>query len=127
MTSLTIELAPELYERLRIEAQRQGKAEQDLAQQLVARQLLRTTQEETPLVFSMLPQIRALIADKPLDMLEVAGKDTPQGLAALFRSWAEEDLAEPDEGDESWEDILRAIDANRHSYRKLFPELEQPE
>ena len=30
----------------------------------------------------------------------------------------------PDEGDESWEEVLRAIDTHRCSNRKLFPDLE---
>jgi hypothetical protein len=57
---LTIELTPDIYVRLQAEAQRQGRAEQDIAQELLTRQLT-TTQSEIPLYVSMLPRIRALV------------------------------------------------------------------
>jgi hypothetical protein len=127
MTNLTIELAPELYERLQHEAQRQGKAEQTLAQEILAGQLRESTPTEMPLYVHMLPQIRALVAGKALEDFVVAGEATPQEAIALLHSWAEEDTQEDDEGDESWEDVLRAIDVSRFSYRKLFPDLERPQ
>ena len=56
MTNLTIELAPELYERLQREARRQGKAEQTLAQELLVGQLLAAPPIDEPLYVRLLPQ-----------------------------------------------------------------------
>lgn len=41
-------------------------------------------------------------------------------LAEMFARWADEDAREP-EPPESWEEFKRALDAGRHSTRKLFP------
>lgn len=127
MTNVTIELSPELYERLQREAQRQGKAEQTLAQEIVTGQLLAATHVDIPLYVQMLPRIRALVADKPPEQFVVAGTATPQEVSALLQSWETEALDATDAQDESWEDVLRAIDAHRFSSRKLFPELEPEE
>ncbi|WP_129675877.1 hypothetical protein [Candidatus Chloroploca sp. Khr17] len=127
MTSLTIELPPDLYERLRTEAQRQGKAENLLAQELLTGQLRATPSREVPLYVHMLPQIRALVATMNVDDLIVPGKGSPEEAIALLRSWSEAETEDDDEDTESWEDVMRSIDANRTSYRKLFPDLEQPE
>ncbi|GEM_PF-1554059 len=127
MTSLTIELSPDMYARLRAEAQRQGKAEQMLAQELLAGQLLSVNQVEVPLYVQMLPQIRALVATMNPDDLIVPGKALPEEAIALLRSWTAADSEGDDADAESWEAVLRSIDANRTSYRKLFPHLEQPE
>ncbi len=127
MTSLTIELAPEVYERLRAEARRQGKTERQLALELLTGQLLAAAEAEAPLYARMMPHIRALAATMDPAAFVVPGAATPQEAAALLRSWSEEDAATDEEGAESWEDVLRSIDANRTSYRKLFPHLEQPE
>lgn len=122
MTTLTIELPPEVYRRLHAEAQRQGKAEQLLVEEILAGQLLSETDTEVPLYISMLPQIRAIAAKVNIDDLVSPGNASPEETIALLRSWSEEE-ADEDEDAESWEDVLRSIDANRTSYRKLFPDL----
>lgn len=124
MAHVTIELTPDLYERLRTEAQRQGKAEQTLAQELLVGQLLSGASVEVPLYVQLLPQIRALAAAMNPEDFMVPGEATPDAAIALLRSWTEE--ASDDEDAESWADVLRSIDANRPSYRKLFPHLEKP-
>jgi len=126
MTSLTIELSPDLYAQLQREAQRQGKDERLLAQELLAGQLHAAAPVEIPLYVQMMPQIRALLATMNADALTVPGKSPPSEAIALLRSWTDADAEDDDEGTETWEDVMRSIDANRTSYRKLFPELEQP-
>jgi hypothetical protein len=126
MTSLQIELSPDVYARLQYEAQRQGKAEKLLAQELLAGQLLSTTASDMPLYVRLMPQIRALVATMNVDDFTVPGDGSPEGTIALLRSWSEGETEDDDEGTESWEDVLRSIDANRSSDRKLFPNLEQP-
>jgi hypothetical protein len=120
MTTLTIDLAPELYERLRVEAQRQGKAAQLLAEELLAGQLRPTEPDEVPLYVQMQPQIHALVATmNPADLI-VPGNATPEATIALLRSWTAADSADDDADAESWEDVMRSIDANRSSDRKLL-------
>lgn len=43
MTTLTLELSPELYERLRTEAERQGKPAQDVAREWLVERLTTST------------------------------------------------------------------------------------
>jgi hypothetical protein len=126
MTSLTIELTPDIYERLRAEAQRQGKAEHEVAEEMLTGQLLAESQDEVPLYIQMMPYIRTLVAGMNLDDFVVPPRGTPEDAIRLLQSWSDEDADEEDEeGEGTWEDVLRAIDANRTSYRKLFPDLEQ--
>lgn len=129
MTSVTIDLPPAIYERLRAEAERLGFTEPLLAQEILTGQLLSAAPIEVPLYVSMLPQIRALVATTNPDDFIVPGNATPDEIIALLQSWDEQDAAEQDEAEEGegmWEDVLRSIDANRTSYRKLFPDLEKP-
>ena len=112
MTSLQIDLSPELYARLQYEAQRQGKAEKLLAQELLAGQLLSTTSPDMPLYVRMMPQIRALVATMNVDEFTVPGNGSHEDAIALLRSWSEVETEDDDEGTESWEDVLRSIDAN---------------
>lgn len=95
MTSLTIELPPDIYRSLSTEAQRQGKPAQLLA-----------------------------TATTPSD--HAPDPAAPATAIALLQSWTTATKGEEDAEDAgNWEDILRAIDANRSSSRKLFPHLEQ--
>lgn len=127
MTSLQIELPPELYARLQDEAQRQGKAEKLLAEELLADQLRSTTALEVPLYVHMMPHIRALVTTMNIDDFTVPGDGSPDEAIALLRLWSAAETEDDDEGTESWEDVLRSIDASRTSNRKLFPGLEQSE
>ena len=124
MTTLTLDLPPDVYERLRQEAARQGKPEQAVAQALLTERLRSPgdADSEPPLAAQMAATIRALIAGKTLEDFDQPPQGTPEEAIALLRSWAETDA--DDEGDESWEEVLRAIDTHRSSDRKLFPDLE---
>jgi hypothetical protein len=124
MTTLTLDLPPDLYERLRQEAARQGKPERTVAQALLAERLMSHSDagSEPPLAIQMAATIRALIAGKALGDFDQPPQGTPEDAIALLRSWAETDA--DDEGDEPWEAVLQAIDTHRSSDRKLFPELE---
>ncbi|MFP4440663.1 MAG: hypothetical protein ACLFVO_25795 [Chloroflexaceae bacterium] len=127
MTTLTIELTPELYAQLQHEAQRQGKAETEIAQEWLAERLTPPMQATEPLTYPELaPDVRALLATMTDADMIVPPQGTPEDTIRLFQSWNEADMADSeDEGEETWEDILRAIDANRTSYRKLFPDLDR--
>jgi hypothetical protein len=120
MTILTLDLPPDVYERLRQEAARQGKPERAVAQALLTERLRSPGDAESqpPLA----AQMAALLAGKTLEDFDQPPQGTPQEAITLLRSWAETDA--DDEGDESWEEVLRAIDTHRSSDRKLFPDLE---
>lgn len=127
MTTLTIELTPEVYTRLRAEAQRQHKAEHEVAQEMLTDQLLTAPPEPAPpLYLALAPQVQALLATMTEADMIVPPRGTPEDAIRLLQSWDEEDAdAEEEEGEGTWEDVLRAIDAHRSSYRKLFPDLDQ--
>ena len=124
MTTLTLDLPPDVYERLRQEAARQGKPEPAVAQALLTERLRSPGQadSEPPLAAQMAATIQALLAGKTLEDFDQPPQGTPEEAIALLRSWAETDA--DDEGDETWEEVLRAIDTHRSSDRKLFPDLE---
>jgi hypothetical protein len=125
MTSLTIDLTPELYGRLEREAQRQGKAAQTIAAELLTERLTAVAADE-PLALVLAPEVQALLATMSDADLIVPPQGTPEDAIRLLQSWNEEDMAgEEEEGEGTWEDVLRAIDANRTSYRKLFPDLDK--
>ena len=127
MTTLMLELPPHLYEQLRQEAERQGKPAQTVVQELLAERLSAAPPAPPPpLVMELAPDVRALLARMSPDELMVPPQGTPEDAIRLLQSWNEEDAAavEEEEG-ESWEDVLRSLDANRGSYRRLFPELDQ--
>ncbi|WP_129629454.1 hypothetical protein [Candidatus Oscillochloris fontis] len=127
MNTITISLSPELYARLHTEAQRQGKAENLLAQEMLADQLQTIVLQEIPLYVQIMPHIRALAATMNMDDFMVPGDVSPDRAITLLRSWSAAEIVDNDEDTESWEDVMRSIDAHRTSYRKLFPHLEQSE
>ncbi|PDW05031.1 hypothetical protein CJ255_00120 [Candidatus Viridilinea mediisalina] len=118
MTTLTIELAPDVYALLRAEARQRGQAEQELVAQFLAERL---TGVQTPRPVVIAPEVQALLRQMTeRDMLV-----PPQGTAAdavrHLEAWnAADGTDEDEEGEGTWEDVLRAIDANRAEYRKLF-------
>ena len=127
MTQLTIDLAPELFAQLQIEAQRQGKGAPELARSVLTAHLTHTTLAQ-PLYPGLTPEVRGLLASMGDNDMIVPPQGTSSDAKALLDSWNTIDAsaaAEPEEGEGTWEDVLRAIDANRVSTRKLFPELEQ--
>ncbi|MEI7645111.1 MAG: hypothetical protein WCJ55_12620 [Chloroflexales bacterium] len=126
MPILQIDLPPELYARLQDEAQRQGKAAHELAQELLTFQLVPALPEpEQPLYLALAPQIQALVATMKESDMDVPPHGTREDAIRLLQAWNAEDAAradEEEEGDGTWEDVLRSIDANRSSDRKLsFP------
>jgi len=124
MTSLTVELTPEVYHRLHAEAQRQGKAEHEVAQEILTGQLLATIQSEVPLYVRMLPQIRVLVEKRHADTLIVPGKSSAEETIAMLRAWTAAEPEDDEEDADSWEDVLRSIDEHRTSYRRLFADVE---
>lgn len=93
MTSLTIELTPNIYERLRAEAQRQGKAEQMLAQELLTGQLQKLTSTEAPLYRELAPEVQALLAIMTDADMIVPPQSTSEDVIRLLQSWSDEDAA----------------------------------
>ena len=128
MTSLQIDLSPDVYARLKYEAQRQGKAEKLLAQELLTDQLrVAPSDPPQPLALTLAPEVQALLATMTDADMIVASHGTREDAIRLLHAWNAEDAAradEEEEGDGTWEDVLRSIDANRTSYRKLFPDLD---
>ena len=124
MTTLTLDLPPDVYERLRQEAVRQGKPERAVAQALLTERLRAPgdADSQPPLAVQMAATIQALLVGKTLEDFDQPPQGTPEEAIALLRSWAKSDA--DDEGGESWEEVLRAIDSHRSSDRKLFPDLE---
>lgn len=128
MTSLMIELAPEIYERLRAEAQRQGKAEHQIAEEFLTERLTAAPPEAAqPGYLALAPDVQALLATMTDAGMIVPPQGTHEDAIRLLQSWNKADAAdaEEEEGEGTWEDVFRAIDANRTSYRKLFHELDK--
>lgn len=128
MTQLTLDLPPALYQRLRAEAQRQGKDEHELAQTVLAAHLA-TMRQEPAIAVPLDPEVQLLLTHMTdTDMLIPSHPTAERAIRRLHR-WDEEDAhcaTESEEGDGTWDDILRAIDTNRSSYRRLFAETKHP-
>lgn len=126
MTMLTLELPQELYERLRQEAQRLGRPAHEIATAWLAERLQEPTSVAPPAYPELAPDVREMLARMSPDELMVPPRGMPEDVIRLLQSWNEEDAAAGDqEEDESWDDVLRSLDANRDSYRRLFPELDK--
>lgn len=114
MTSLTIDLPSDIYTVLRAEAQRQGKPEQQIVQDLLVVHLPPPPHTDTvPAYLALAPEVQALLATMTDTDLLVPPQGTPADAIQLLQSWTAEDktgLAE--EGEGTWEDVLRAIDAS---------------
>lgn len=122
MTSLTIELPSDIYTVLRAEARRQGKPEQMLAQELLTAHL---STDSRPISLALAPEVQALLATMSDADLLVPPQGTPADAIQLLQSWtAEDSTSMAEEGEGTWEDVLRAIDANRTSDRPLFAHLD---
>jgi hypothetical protein len=127
MTSLTITLTPEVYAQLQREAERHGKAEQEIAQELLAQQLADSADQVVTTTYPELaPDVRSMLATMTDADMIVAPQQTPDRVGQLFAQWNAEDAEGNDEdGEESWDAVLRAIDTHRASPRKLFPQLHE--
>lgn len=73
---------------------------------------------------SVPPEIQRMLAGKALDEFVVRPEGSVDEVRATLRAWREEDEAADDEGGETWDDMLRSLDRNRFSTRRLFPELD---
>ena len=124
MTTLMLELSPELYERLRAEAERQGQPAQALAEAVLAEHLRSTAlASDTPAAYPELaPEVRAMLAGMTTEDLVVPPQGTPEDAVALLRSWNEVDQAEATEQADTLEYLMRVLDEDRLSYRPLFPQ-----
>ena len=113
MTVHPIILSTDLYRRLERSAQQRGVDPQTLAQTLLAQQLAGEIATE----LQLLPQIRELAARQTATAPAPLDTAAASDVVALRESW---NAAEPTDDDAGWEDVLREIDANRLSSRKLF-------
>ena len=91
--TLQLNLSVELLERLRQEAERRGQPAESVAMHLL--------EEHLP---------------PPLDARRAAA-------LALLHQWMEEDAALSPEEEAENREVLRALDEDRPSYRKLFTEI----
>lgn len=123
MTTLTIELTPDIYELLRATARQRGKAEHEIAEEFLVERL--TGERPTPPLVALAPDVRALLAQMTENEMIVPPQGTAADAVRLLESWnAGDDTDEDEEGEGTWEDVLRAVDANRAEYRKLFADLD---
>jgi hypothetical protein len=121
LTTLTIELAPDVYELLRAEARQRGKAEHEIIEQLLVERLTGDTSTTPPPHVSLAPDVQTLLAQMSESDMIVPPHGTAVDTVRLLESWNAADGADEDEeGEGTWEDVLRAIDTNRAEYRKLF-------
>ncbi len=119
MTTLTIELAPDVYELLRAEARQRGKAEHEIVEEFLVERL--TGERSTPPPVALAPDVQALLAQMTESDMIVPPQGTAADAVRLLESWNTADGADDDEeGEGTWEDVLRAIDTNRAGYRTLF-------
>jgi hypothetical protein len=72
---------------------------------------------------SIAPDVQQMLAGHTADEFLVPPSGTVEDARALLRSWNEGAADDLDEGEESWDDMLRSLDAHRFSTRLLFPEL----
>lgn len=119
MTTLTIELAPDVYELLCAEARQRGKAEHEIIEQFLVERL--TGEQPTHPLVALSPDVQALLTQVTEREMIVPPQGTAADAVRLLESWnAAAGTGEDEEGEGTWEDVLCAIDANRAEYRKLF-------
>lgn len=119
MTTLTIELTPDIYELLRATARQRGKAEHEIAEEFLVERL--TGEQPAPSPVALAPDVQALLAQLSESEMIVPPQGKAEDAVPLLESWNAADGADEDaEGEGSWEDVLRAIDTNRAGYRTLF-------
>lgn len=126
MTTLTIELAPDVYELLRAEARQRGKAEHEIVEEFLVERLTGETSTTPPHPHvALAPDVQALLTQMTEGEMIVPPQGTSADAVRLLESWnAADGVDEDEEGEGTWEDVLRAVDANRAEYRKLFPDLD---
>ena len=74
---------------------------------------------------ALAPKVRQVLAGMTIDDMVVPPSGTPEDALALLQSWADEAGVGTEGDSESWDDMLRSLDANRFSTRELFPDLHQ--
>ncbi len=117
MTTLTIELTPDIYELLRMMARQHGKAEQEIARELLVERLTGAQPALPPVALA--PEMQSLLAQMTESDMIVPPQGTAAEAVRLLQAWNATDGID-EEGEGTWDDVLRAIDANRTGYRKLF-------
>jgi len=83
---------------------------------------MQSQEDVIPTYPALAPDVQQMLVGMTIDDMVVAPSGTPEDARALPKSWADED----EEDTESWDDVLRSLDANRFSTRQLFPDLGQP-
>jgi hypothetical protein len=122
MTTLTIELAPDVYALLRAEARQRGQAEQELVAQFLAERL---TGAQPPTTVVIAPDVQALLSQMTERDMLVPPQGTTADAVRRLEAWnAADGTAEDEEGEGTWEDVLRALDTPRAGYRQLFSDLD---
>jgi hypothetical protein len=123
MTTLTIELAPDVYALLRAEARQRGQAEQELVAQFLAERL---TGAQPPTTVVIAPDVQALLSQMTERDMLVPPQGTTADAVRRLEAWnAADGTAEDEEGEGTWEDVLRALDTPRAGYRQLFSDLDR--
>jgi hypothetical protein len=110
--TLVRQLSPEDQRRLVAEVAQPLAVTNEDAPEITAETLITT------------PEIRAMVAKMRPEELIRPPQGTIEDAVAMLRSWNEEDAEGDDDEGESWDEVLRSIDANRSSYRRLFPDLD---
>jgi hypothetical protein len=122
MTTLTIELAPDVYALLRAEARQRGQAEQELVAQFLAERLT-GTRPPPPVIIA--PEVQVLLSQMTERDMLVPPQGTTADAVRRLEAWnAADGTDEDEEGEGTWEDVLRAIDTPRAGYRQLFSDLD---
>jgi len=90
-------------------------------QQILVERLTGETSTPPPPHVALAPDVQALLAQMTVSEMIVPPQSTAADAVRLLESWNATDGADEDEeGEGTWEDVLRAVDANRAEYRKLF-------
>jgi hypothetical protein len=75
---------------------------------------------------ALAPEVRQLLAGMSIDDMVVAPQGTMEEALALLEPVADEGEDGDEENGESWDDVLRSLDAHRFSTRQLFPDIQKP-
>lgn len=97
MTTLTIELAPDVYELLRAEARQRGKAEHEIIEQFLVERLTGETSMPPPPHVVLAPDVQALLTQMTESEMIVPPQGTAADAVRLLESWNAADGGDEDE------------------------------
>ena len=80
---------------------------------------------DIPATYMLPSEVQQMLANKTLNDFIVEPQVSTEEARAWLQSLNVDDPEMDAEGDESWDDVLRSLDRNRFSPRRLFPELDQ--